>query len=111
VRIDPRIQSLILAGESPEADLRFERAFRLNGARESNQLVVAVPPSASEPTVASVVTLAGSQFVGPADTVRNDVPRSSRLAAQLESPWQRLYGMVTQGQSSPSKGYNLDVFA
>lgn len=110
MRIDSSSQSLILAGESPEADLRFERALRLNGAPESNNSSLAVPPAPTETTGAGQVALDGFQPVGSTGTESNDVSRSSRPSAQIESPWQTVYRIVTQGESL-LKGHNLDVFA
>jgi hypothetical protein len=46
VNVDPSSQSLILPGESPEADRRFERALRLNGTHDSVKSTRVIPPAA-----------------------------------------------------------------
>jgi hypothetical protein len=110
VKIEPSSQSLILAGESPEADLRFERALRLNGARESAKFTVQVPPALSELTDADKVAASGFLSVDPADSLRNPSSRPSKSSPAEPLHWEKLYRMVTQGESLP-KGRTIDVLA
>lgn len=67
MKIDPTSQSLISLGGSPEEDRRFDRAIRLNGARELSNFTHVIPP-ASAGTVDT-----GETVVQPPE--RADFPR------------------------------------
>ncbi len=109
MKIDPITQSLILPGESPEADRRFERALRLNGSGHSARFTVVAPPTSIE----AATTGAAMQALKPsAATVvgTNEIPVASRGTVRRDSRrWRELYRIVTQGDNSSAKGGKVDV--
>jgi hypothetical protein len=112
VKINPTSQSLILPGESPEADRRFERALRLNGARETAKFTVVVPPTSAETVRAGEAAVQALQPDVGMDAGKIDIPRVSRTAVRRESPrWKEFYRMVTERDNNLPKGGKLDVVA
>jgi hypothetical protein len=112
VKIDSRSQSLILPGESPEADRRFERAVRLNGARESAKFTVVVQPPVAEAMKAGEPVAQAFQSDVATDAAAIDTIRASQPAGRRESPrWRELYRLVTESASSDRKGAKLNVVA
>jgi hypothetical protein len=112
VKINPSNQALILPGESPEADRRFERAMRLNGARDSVSFTLVVPPTSAETVNAGQAATLGFQLRDATDIGKSDTPAVSRPTARRESRrWKELYRMVTQEDASLPRGGKLDVVA
>jgi hypothetical protein len=111
VKIDPSNQSLILPGESPEADRRFERALRLNGGGHLAQFtLVTPPPPAASFSAASAQPALKSSVAEDAGSI--DIPIAARGPLRRESRrWRELYRIVTQGDDGPPKGRKLDVVA
>lgn len=109
MKIDPSSQSLILPGESPEADQRFERALRLNGTRDAFKFTLVTPPASAETVKAAAAVAQGLRDV---DAGEIDAHTASRPAVRRDSHrWKELYRMVTQADRSAAKGEKLDVIA
>jgi hypothetical protein len=112
VTINPTSQSLILRGESPEADRRFERAIRLNAARESAKFTHGDPPASAETVKAADAVVQTIQSSLATDAGESDARRASRPTERRDSRrWEELYRIVTQGDTSHPRGAKLDVVA
>jgi hypothetical protein len=111
VKIDRSSQSLILPGESFEADRRFEQAVRLNGTRPAAEFALATPPAAAE-----TLDTGGPGVLAFASTFTTEAGHrdmSSAPSGPMRSKprrWEELYRMVTS-DNSLRKGRKLDAVA
>jgi hypothetical protein len=111
VKIDLSNQSLILRGESPEADRRFERALRLNGSDHPGPFTLPTP-SALGKSVSAAALVQALKPGAAIEAVGNDIPIAARAAPRRGSGcWRELYRMVTEADHSPLKGDKLNVTA